>query len=372
MTTYAIERAGWWLAWLAGIAVLLAAAAAAGAAEDARTVFYQVTYTNGRTADLPAVPKTNRGIARVLRVVRAEQGDRGYEILSTGPQPLTLVSRGQTYRTDMRWNGSAWVAPEDKPAPAEASGRPRPAPDANLPDMLATRGRLLKLASNLLETEAKLAAAAKALDANTPPAAALAEARRELCSAVRDILTTTRGLPGGAAAAPPAEATGKVTPADAAPARPAAAGIVRPTDRVAALGHRVQVWPVPPGQGARRHVRVSMAHPEAGLTGAFYYVAYADTTGDGRPDTLVARSPLARADRAGQWTQWRFAAAHSRLWAGKAWLRPDAAHYHVEGVRIDDNWRGPPPRVYVAAHPWAVPTRRWGPCAGNLRVWVEP
>ncbi|MGB2823963.1 MAG: hypothetical protein WBF17_23490, partial [Phycisphaerae bacterium] len=136
------------------------------------------------------------------------------------------------------------------------------------------------------------------------------------------------------------------------------------------LPHRVQVWKVPPDRGERTYA-VSMAHPEAGAAGGFYYVAYADTNDDGRADRLIARSPLARADRAGQWTQWRFRTGDERVFVGKAWDRDDTVHYHAEAVRIEGNWRALSAEAYVSDDAWGMPIRRWGPCIGNIRVWVD-
>jgi hypothetical protein len=92
--------------------------------------------------------------------------------------------------------------------------------------------------------------------------------------------------------------------------------------------HRCQVWALPPAEGeGERKLNVAMAHPEAGPASGFYYVAYADTDNDGRPDKLIARSPFAQADRPGGWTKWSFKTDHQRVYVGNAWDRPDTRVY---------------------------------------------
>ena len=364
-------------AWTAavGVAAALFFPVAAAAAERGRTVYYQVTYADGRVRELSRVPTTDRGIQRVLRITRVEQGTKGYEILSTGPQPLTLVSRGQTYKCDLQWNGEAWVAPAEAapvpPKPHWLGARPDAAQRA---DDLRLRATLLDLARKLteshaalMEVEQSLGKAGRGAAGRKRAAAAVAKARKDIRACVAAILESDKKL-SAAAAVPPAKPTGKVTLSAPAAAK-GAHGIRKPIDTVAVLPHRVQVRKLPPGDG-RRTIRASIAHPEAGALGGFYYVAYADTDGDGRPDRLIARSPLAEAPRAGAWTQWQFNTDRRHVFVGKALVRPETSHYHVEAIRVDDNWRGLPREVYVAADTWGLPVRRWGPCLGNIRVWV--
>ena len=348
-----------------GGAILLALAAGA-AGQPGRTVYYQVTFSDGSGRDVSTVPETHKGITRVLRIVRIEQGVRGYEILSTGPQTLTLVSRGQTYRTDLAWDGRAWVAPEDA-APAVTISTPS-GPDAApaRAELLLVKASLLELAARLLESHEKLAAAEKGLDG--PQADAVAKARQEVRGCAMQVLAEARKLSGpDAAGGQPGEPTGRVEP-QTGEAPKQAVGIVKPIDQVACLPHRVQVWKLPAGPG-RRTYHVSAGHPEAGAAGAFYYVAYADTTGDGRPDQRIARSDLARAEQPGQWTQWAFTTDCRDVYVGKAWDRPDTVHYHTEAVRIDDNWRGLSSETYVSVDAWGLPAQPWLRSWGNLRVW---
>lgn len=361
-----------WLSALIAAAVLLACASLAGGRQG-RTVYYQVTYADGSSRDLSAPPASNQGVTRVLRIARVEQGAKGYEILSTGPQPLTLVSRGQTYRTDLIWNGKAWAAPADEPDAAIVveSSAPGRAPEGRLrAEAEKLKSALIDLAAQLLESDKKLAAAEKSL--GKQEAAAVVAAREQLRECLVRVLDGARRLSAPAAEVPepPAAPSGEVTtPKAAAPAQ-GAGGVGKPIENVAVLPHRVQVWKLPAAEGERAY-RLSIAHPEAGAAGAFYYVAYADTTGNGQPDKLLARSPLAVADAPGQWTQWRFTTAEKNVFVGKAWVRPDAVHYHSEAIRVADGWRDLSTRAYVAIDAWGMPTRPWGPCYGNIRVWTE-
>ena len=374
-------------AYAAGALVLLCSTGPAGG-QRGRVVYYQVTYADGTTRDLSAVPTTRQNIRRVVRVLREEDGQKGAEILSTGPQVLTYVNRGQTYRSDLRWSGSAWVAPEDtrrpappKPAPAAPMTTPaaRPAaPAETQTDVRHAQVELVALSQTLLATHQKLTALERSLKApagdapNRPaPAEQVAAARQAVREALLAVIETARKLspaPSADAKAPPA--SGNVSDATSRPAG-AAAGIARPIDDVAVLPYRRQVWKLPPAT-SERTCTVSIAHPEAGAFGEFYYVAYADTTGDGRPDKLIARSPAARARRAGQWTQWAFTTAERDVFVGKAWSRPNASHYHSTAITVRDHWRGLSQQAYVAANLWGH--RGWhrlgAPCLANVRVWV--
>ncbi len=366
---------------LAAGALMLLWPAWAASKERGRTVYYQVTYADGTMRELSAVPKTGKDITRVLRVLRVEQGRGGFEILSTGPQVLTLVNRGQTYKTDLQWNGRAWVAPEDaRPAAPGKSAAKRADPSAALrakqAEIVRMQGGLVALLQKLLASDEKLAEIEKSLrelkpEASKADAAAdeVARARKEVWASLAEIVEAARKLSvSPSPRKPAAPASGKVTPGESA-LKKRAGGIVKPIEDVAVLPYRAQVWKLPSAAG-RRTYHVSIAHPEAGRFGEFYYVAYADTDGDARPDRLIARSPLARTDVPGAWTQWGFATSERDVFVGKAWQRADTAHYHVEAVHVDDFWRGLSTQTYVSVDTWGMPFRRWGPCVGNIRVWV--
>ena len=115
-----------------------------------------------------------------------------------------------------------------------------------------------------------------------------------------------------------------------------------------------------------------MAHPEAGRFGAFHYVAYADTDGDGAPDRLIGNSPLAVAALPGAWTGWNFQTAAESVFVGNTWPHPRTAVYYCPSADAPAGWKGVGGDVYVSSvfggvPSWASP---YGPYLSNLQVWV--
>ena len=86
-----------------------------------------------------------------------------------------------------------------------------------------------------------------------------------------------------------------------------------------APGHRLQVWEVTAAFSAGDTLKVKAQHAAAGESGGFYLVAYADTMGDGRPDTEFSRSPFLTAVRGGEWSQWTFTAPQGKVFVGNTW-----------------------------------------------------
>lgn len=79
------------------------------------------------------------------------------------------------------------------------------------------------------------------------------------------------------------------------------------------------VWEVTPPPPAGTEVVVELAHARSGEEGAFRFVVYADTDGDGLPDRLVGESSLVRAEKADQWSRWGFTAPGGRIFVGSRW-----------------------------------------------------
>jgi len=79
------------------------------------------------------------------------------------------------------------------------------------------------------------------------------------------------------------------------------------------------VWELRPEKKAGDKVKVEIAHAEAGETGAFEIVAFADTNGDGQPDKEIARSEKFRADQPGDWSSLEFSTPEKRIFVGCAW-----------------------------------------------------
>jgi len=362
----------WMMAALIGAPVLLIVWVAVPAADQGRTVYYQVTHADGSVRDVSAVPRTNKGIRRVLRITRLEQGQKGYDILSTGRQTITHVNRGQTYKTDLIWTGRAWVEPSARSGAivVRTTQSPTTMPAAGRAELTRVRAELIALAGKLLDCHEKLTAAEESLKQREAGSAAatVAQARKDIQACLTAVTDSARRLRSPARPGrPPAEATGRVEPA-AGGGRGEGGGIGEPIRQTATLPHRVQVWKLPAGEG-RRTYRVSMAHAEANAAGAMHYVAYADTDGDGRPDELIARSPRAVAKEAGGWTQWQFTTDRRDVFVGATWPRCESVRYHTKKIHVDDNWRGLSGQTHVSVDAWGVPLSRWGPSYGNIRVW---
>ncbi|MBI5724864.1 MAG: hypothetical protein HZA50_12965 [Planctomycetes bacterium] len=280
------------------------------------SIHYQVTYSNGKVADLNAVPQTKEGITRVLRITRYEDGD-GYKVLSTDPDKpvMTIVNPGRTITVGLVWKDGAWVAPVE-----------------------AVRGEI-KIAKSALAPAAELpvpSGQVKLLDG--PPDAG-----------------ATAGSTAG--------------------------GIIKPIESAKALPHRMQVWRLAPGNG-RRNIVVSMAHSEAGALGAFYYVAYVDSDGDGLPDKLIARSDMVEAKKPGQWSNWTFTASEPVVFVGNAWpyettsiyIGSPPAQSDAGKTEKQDNWRGQAVGVeaYVSGALWDPKFKKWSPILSNIRINTTP
>jgi hypothetical protein len=364
------------------VAVLVAAAAAA---DVPNTVYYQVTYADGTVRDLSRVPETQEDIRRVVRIARFEGRDRGYEVLSTD-RPLTLINRGRTERHELVWREGAWVAPVDverqrRAALEAAASRPAPATQpatapADSPRVGRLEQRLARERGRLEQVEQDISAAEdrllEARGTEDEPAAreALRSAvgeRAEVLRAIRRIEERLADARGARAALPPPQGWVR----GYRPARHARpdVGVVRPIDEFGVLPHRVQVWKLPVAHG-RRRCHVATAHPEAGAFGAVCYVAYADTDGDGVPDTCIARSPIAVAETPGAWTSWTFTTDRPHVYAGCALLGADTTTYFRRATPPGENWVGIDAGVYVSDGIEYIPQWRSWPYLSNLRIHV--
>jgi len=308
-------------------------------APPARTVYYQVAHAGGRIQQADQVPRTSRNIRTVIRVIRIEPPGGGSVIVSTGPMPVIEINPVRTVKQELTWNGKAWVGPQPArrpPAPRRGAATKEPSPAEvveaerrRLETVLTVlHAKLKDLDHQVAETRRKLAKARTKADKKAARAdAAKAGLRRDDCvkavGQYRRQLDALGGAAGGKGAV--GRPTGSVK-ATGAPKGVGAGGGEKAIISSEVPPHRVQVWPLPAGKGARTYA-ISMAHPEAGVYGAFYYVAYADVDGDGRPDRLIARSPLAVARTPGQWTTWRFKTSHPILFVGNAWTGPHTQVY---------------------------------------------
>ncbi len=306
--------------WLAALGVLIVSAAMAA---DERGVTYRVTYGSGIVADVLAPPETNGGIKSVLRIVAVPAA----VTLSTDDNDSDAA--GKLTMTPMAWDGKAWIVP----APAGATQRAaaiQPSTDDNLvASEIRKTEQLLRRMMDSLKSLAHAVADAQrkrdALDADDEAAARaaadrLADLRRQRDSMLQAVESYRQRL---TALETLAKEETFVTPAgqvrsDRAPASAPA----REAAKAEAPAHHVQVTRLATGTG-RRTYRISLPHAQVGSAGAFYFVAYADTNGDGVPDKLIARSPLAQSVLAGGWSTWTFATSERNVFAGNAWVGDD-------------------------------------------------
>ena len=383
------------------IAVIIICTSPSGLAQsDARlgTVYYQVLYTDRNVSDLPKIPGTDKGIRSVLRIATvgtAGPPARSREILSTERPMLRQIAVDRTYRTKLTWNGQAWVgsAADRTRQLAEvisttdfrlgADRKPRagrPHPLLGSLNELQNRRAFWQLAA--IDIEAKMFE-----HAGTPTAgkkrwdlAAVGAIQRNIDRSIYQHRKTVAKLARQGKLARNFKLpddrqvkllrpTGKVAATELGPKWAAAAGIAKPIDEVHILPHRLQVWAIPPQTGRRTH-HVTMAHAEAGTFGAFYYVAYADSTGDGLPDTPIARSALAESERPGQWTSWSFTTKAKRVFIGHTWPNVDNAVYCRRASGAE--WRKLSREVYVAPILGMLPRQPAGPYVSNCRVYSVP
>jgi hypothetical protein len=303
--------------------------ASAGQQAYPRVIFYQVEYADGTSRNLPAVPRTADGIRRVERVIT--QAGKGAVVYSTTAPGVADVGGGRTSRTTLHWNGAAWVSPADirraaQPPLSNPSGSPATAPASRRATTQAT-------------APAILVSAPFSRPADTAPAASQPS--------------------------PPSLAQG-------------AYGVVRPIDDVAPATHRAAVWKLPLARGQRAY-RVAMAHAEAGEFGAFRYVAWADSDGDGLPDKLIARSPLMAARQSGDWSAWSFRTAEGDVFVGNEPADDETAIYIRPAGEAETNFRGLPTEMYVEGYLGGGrddqpgrPSRRFQPYLTNIRVQLLP
>lgn len=99
------------------------------------------------------------------------------------------------------------------------------------------------------------------------------------------------------------------------------------TNRAVSPGHNLQVWKIIPEEKESDEIVLRIAHAEAGEQGGFEMVAFADTTGDGWPDTLLDRSPFFQVREAGSWSAWTFSTPEKVVFVGNTWYEPAVVYY---------------------------------------------
>lgn len=350
------------------------------------TVLFQVTYEDGVIRNLPTVPETSKGILRVDRLATISGDMQAAESLSTESPQIRREGFAQTYRSRLKWNGQAWVGnPHMRTEElSSASAHILDTSFGATPEQQAQ-----SILWNIIELENRLAfwnLAAVDIEADMFEYAGTPEAglsRWDLAGvhiiqkrlaeeldyqrARLQRLEETPPEPQTQPAAKPILPSGTIQTPKPDPAWQRASGIAFAISETRLLPYRVQVWPMPQAVGKRAY-KIAMAHPEAGTFGAFYYVAFADTTGDDTPDTMIARSPLATANMAGEWTTWSFTTDHRRVYVGTSCPWPDNAFYY--SPTPNHNWRGLPSKVFVSERFGQLPTTLTPGHITNCRIQI--
>jgi len=130
--------------------------------------------------------------------------------------------------------------------------------------------------------------------------------------------------------------------------------------------YNVWVWEVKPGMKTGNTVKVKIMHAVAGERGGFNIIAYADTTGDGKPDKELARSDFFISSDPGEWSDFEFTTNEKRIFIGNTW--PQGSNAFV--FRGNGPWPGEncplSDHFYYRIPPGAADSA--GPAYTNMRV----
>ncbi|MFW6161842.1 MAG: protein kinase domain-containing protein [Planctomycetota bacterium] len=131
-------------------------------------------------------------------------------------------------------------------------------------------------------------------------------------------------------------------------------------------GHVCQAWRILPEFATSDAYEVRMQHAAAGDAGAFRIAAWADTTGDKRPDTCIGTSPELEARSAGDWSAWQFRTTHRALFVGNRYRRGTRVYYirHEEPA----GFVGLEPGLYFSRAPGKLPRSHTGSRYANILV----
>jgi len=133
-------------------------------------------------------------------------------------------------------------------------------------------------------------------------------------------------------------------------------------------GHVCQLWRIRSSHAVGDRYRVSVKHASAGDDGAFFITAWADTRGDGTPDTRIGISRLYRAASKDAWSSWEFETREKRVFVGNCWDIPPTHYYQTAPYLA--GYGGLSSTMHFTRTPDAPPTSRTGPRFTNIRVQV--
>ena len=129
------------------------------------------------------------------------------------------------------------------------------------------------------------------------------------------------------------------------------------------VGHQTQLWEVDPAFQSDGQWIVKIQHAATGSLGGFYFTAWADSDGDGRPDTELARSGWTTAD-AGEWSAWTFASYGDRVFLGNTWPGDRIVYYAMNDPSVA--YHGLGDRVWYARTFGSVPQFSAAPRHTNI------
>lgn len=317
---------------------------------------YAQTTTDGKTRVVAAPSTTTQGVAAVMHWLMGPSDEvKRLDALLKG-ELVALPRGGEPVSAALAWDGQAWKPWVEIPADAKIPAwKP-----ANMVAGEKARGE------DLLDR----------LQANAP------DAKSESGKPLVDLLKAeVAGLADLARLEEFAQPIGEVKPVEKPLEGAGVSGIAKPLTASRTVPHRVQLWLAPAGagmpgmEGREFNYSLQMAHARAGRTGAFYYVAYADTNGDGLPDRLIARSPLAMSTKDGGWTGWSFSSSEHMVFVGNAWLDGATEVFFAEaGPGQEAAWTGISRDVNVSALFCGLPNLRLSKKAflTNVRYQVQP
>ncbi len=94
--------------------------------------------------------------------------------------------------------------------------------------------------------------------------------------------------------------------------------------------YNMQLWEVNPWKRTGDKMLLEAAHAAPGEEGGFRLVAYADSDGDGKPDRLIGESEYLQAEKAGEWSSWKFETEEKNIFVGMTWPKGSKTKVYYE------------------------------------------
>jgi hypothetical protein len=101
--------------------------------------------------------------------------------------------------------------------------------------------------------------------------------------------------------------------------------------------YHLALWEVNPARRKGNRMLLEIAHAASGAEGAFSMAVYADSDNDGKPDRLLASSPVFQGEKAGDWSSWEFETAEKSIFVGMTWPEKSQTMVYRENARWPDD-----------------------------------